>query len=264
MGRTATLAVVIAVLRTSLALGGDPARSEFESGIRDRNDAGKARVQFANAAATADKSWNQYRQRTVAVAANRGRAHFLAGDLPQSIRAFREGLALYPWDAELQRGLALARAAVAYPTETELAARVRPDPPAEVRNRVSPFDLLLVSAVASLVLAIGLARRLTRRDRWAWPVAACGLLGVLVAVGIWWQCDREECRDRANPTVVIAADTVLRTGNGPSYPPRVEAALPRGAEVRERSRRGGWVQVELAGGAVGWVPETVVLKSADE
>lgn len=262
MGRTASLAVFIAVLRTSLALGGDPSRSEFESGIRDRNDAGKARVQFANAAATADKSWNQYRQRTVA--ANRGRAHFLAGDLPQSIRAFRDGLELYPWDAELQRGLALARAAVAYPAETEPTARVRPDPPAEVRNRVSPFDLLIVSAVASFILAIGLARRFTRRDRWAWPVVAIGFLGVLVAGGIWWQCDREALGDRANPTVVIAADTVLRTGNGPSYPPRVEAVLPRGAEVRERSRRGGWVQVELAGGAVGWVSEAVVLKTAGE
>jgi hypothetical protein len=55
--------------------------------------------------------------------------------------------------------------------------------------------------------------------------------------------------------LVLTADEVLRTGNGPSYPARLDAPLPRGAEVRERARRGGWVQVELTGGAVGWVRE---------
>ena len=35
--------------------------------------------------------------------------------------------------------------------------------------------------------------------------------------------------------------------------------LPRGAEVRELARRGGWMQVEIPGGAVGWVPLAAVI-----
>jgi hypothetical protein len=59
--------------------------------------------------------------------------------------------------------------------------------------------------------------------------------------------------------VVISKNEELRTGNGNAFPTRIDALLPRGAEVRELGRRGGWVQVELAGGAVGWVPANVVL-----
>jgi len=57
--------------------------------------------------------------------------------------------------------------------------------------------------------------------------------------------------------VVVAADAVLRKGNADAYPPRLEARLPPGPRP-ELARRGGWVQVELAGGAVGWLPEAVV------
>jgi len=232
--------------------------------VSNRNNAAEAKVHFAESARMLDGYWNEQKLKKRNIALDRAHAHFLAGNLPQSILAFREGLDRYPWDAELQRGLVLARATVAYPVETEPAARVRHDPPRDLRNRISPFDLLIVSILASLVLTVGLARRFTTRDRWAWPLAAIGFLGILFVLGIWWRCDWEESHDRTNPTVVIVGDTVLRTGNGASYPARVEAVVPRGAEVRELTRRGGWVQVELAGGAVGWVPETVVLKSASD
>ena len=42
----------------------------------------------------------------------------------------------------------------------------------------------------------------------------------------------------------------------------LNAPLPAGAEVRELSRRGGWVQVELPGGAVGWLPLSVLVGCA--
>ena len=71
---------------------------------------------------------------------------------------------------------------------------------------------------------------------------------------------REKAADEAEPVAVVAVDGVtLRKGNGESYPPRVETKLPRGAEVRVVGRRGGWVQVKLPGGAVGWLPEAGVL-----
>jgi uncharacterized protein YraI len=56
---------------------------------------------------------------------------------------------------------------------------------------------------------------------------------------------------------VVAEPTPLRAGNAASYPVRVP--LPAGAEVRELLRRGAWVQVEVAGGAAGWVPAAALL-----
>ncbi|HET6574939.1 MAG TPA: hypothetical protein VFG68_15140 [Fimbriiglobus sp.] len=189
--------------------------------------------------------------RTAALALNRGRAHFLAGNLPQAIRAFRDGLDLYPWDADLQRALTAARATVAYPTESDPAERVRPDPPNALRNRVSPWDLFLAASVCSLLLTVGLARRFTARDDWSAPLVVVGLLGLLVVAAAGTLI----ATDRPGPVLVLTADEVLRTGNGPSFPARIDAPLPRGSEVRALARRGGWVQVELPGGAVGWVRE---------
>ena len=37
----------------------------------------------------------------------------------------------------------------------------------------------------------------------------------------------------------------------------------KGVEARELTRRGGWVQVRLASGAIGWVPEVSALKVGD-
>jgi hypothetical protein len=231
----------------------------FRSGVWEREDAAAARPWFAKSADLFDFDWS-VGPRTPTLALNRGRAHFLAGQLPQAIRAFRDGLELAPWNAELQRALTAARAAVAYPTESDPAERVRPDPPNALRNRVSPWDLFLAATAFALLLTLGLARRLTARDGWATPLAVAGLLGLIAvaAAGI------TIAADRPGPVLVLTADEVLRAGNGPSFPARTDAPLPRGAEVRELARRGGWVQVELPGGAVGWVRESAVLSAASD
>ncbi len=54
-------------------------------------------------------------------------------------------------------------------------------------------------------------------------------------------------------------DVYLRKGNAAEYPPRIEPALPKGAEVYELARRGGWVQVQLPGGMIGWIPEAATI-----
>jgi hypothetical protein len=236
----------------------DSGARSFMEGVHAREDAIVARQEFAQAASTFDILWASGHY-TPALALNRGRAHHLAGNHPQAIRAFRDGLDLYPWDAELQRSLTLARSAVAYPTETDSTGRVRPDPPRSLRHRVSPWDLFIAAAVCSLLLTVGLARRLTARDTWSVPLAGVGLLGLALVAAAAVKIDLDTRADRANPVLVMTAAEVLRTGNGTAFPPRLDAQLPRGAEVRELARRGGWVQVELPGGAVGWVRETVVL-----
>jgi hypothetical protein len=233
----------------------------FLKGIEDRADAAVARIRFADAASDFDQSW-AVGSHPPSLALNRGRAHFLAGQVPQAIRAFRDGLELFPWDAELQRDLVAARATVAYPTEPDPASRVRPDPPASLRNRVSPWDLFLAATLFALVVAVGLARRFTTADRWAAPLAATGLVGLLLVAVAAWKIDAEARHEQAHPVVVLAADMVLRAGNGTAFPARLGTPLPRGAEVRQLAQRGGWVQVQLPGGAIGWVPESAVLGSS--
>ena len=63
-----------------------------------------------------------------------------------------------------------------------------------------------------------------------------------------------------NDWVVTATpDTPFRTGNSSEYPPRLEHPLPAGVELRRLAERGGWVQVQLNGGPVGWVPRDHII-----
>lgn len=238
--------------------GNVPAQ-QFSKGESSRHDAVKARSHFARAADGFDSRWEAPEKRSITLALNRGRAHFLAGQLPQAIRAFLDGLALAPYDVRLQQGLLTCRAQVAYPVEDEPSARVRPDPSASLRHRVSPTDLLAVAGVASLFVTIGLARRFTSRGGWSDVLLGVGAVAIVLVAVAAWRIHADERAEAERPVVVIAADVPLRTGNGTAYPTRIDALLPRGAEVRELGRRGGWVQVELPGGAVGWVPATAVL-----
>ena len=66
----------------------------------------------------------------------------------------------------------------------------------------------------------------------------------------------QDAEDDRHPLVVIAQDGVLlRKGNGPDWPRRLETPLNRGVEARLLFERGDWRQIELAGGCTGWVPE---------
>jgi hypothetical protein len=155
--------------------------------------------------------------------------------------------------------LLACRARVAYPAEEEPAARVRPDPPASLRHRVSPNDLFLAACVAALLVTVGLARRFTSGGGWTDLLLGIGAVTLVLVAVAALRIRADERADAAAPVVVIAADVDLRTGNGNAFPTRIGARLPAGAEVRELGRRGGWVQIELPGSAVGWVPAGAVL-----
>lgn len=261
MRRILSLVVLIGSAASTGAFSRPPAWFAFQNGVAARQNAAEARPLFLKVAADFDGEWQSSpASRTTGIALDRGHAHFLAGNLPQAIRAFHDGLALAPYDAELQHSLAAARGTIDYPRPAAPAERVRPDPPGEWRNRVAPWDLYRVAAVCGVLVVVGLGKRLTTRPDWAVPVAVAGGLGFLVVAGCGWQMHRERLADEAKPVAVVAADgATLRTGNGDAFPPRVVEKLPRGAEVRVIGRRGGWAQVELPGGAVGWLSEASLL-----
>jgi hypothetical protein len=183
-----------------------------------------------------------------------GHSYLLTDNLPHAIAAYRRGLAIDPADAKLRTALDYARDQVPYPPAGEL--RPRPDLwPAWLSLRyvgVYAFALYFAGCLAATRWLM------TRRRRW---LVAAGLLLAIAAVpavgsAIAWQ---REQRDAAQPVVVVNRDAPLRTGNGADYPAKLDVPLPRGCEVRRLFERGGWLQVETAGGAIGWLPQNAVV-----
>jgi hypothetical protein len=231
-------------LLAALALGQPDAA--FARGVELRDDAKAAHPHLVEAAKGYDAEWRAG-NRSPALATNRSRAHHLAGDLPGAILAARSGLSATPSDADLTRQLEALRDLVPYPQGT------RPERASGLRTRLSPWDLFAVAAAGVILVVVGIARRLTARDGWAIAAIGGGAV-VLVLVGLaGWQLQREAA---AEPEVlVLIRPTTLRKGNGDTYDARLDSSLPRGAEVVVRHRRGGWVQVALPRGVVGWLPE---------
>jgi len=100
---------------------------------------------------------------------------------------------------------------------------------------------------------------MVRRGRLLGAGVAVLLLAAMLSA--WIIALAREERDREmHPLVVIARDSVmLRRGNGLTFPPRYETPVHRGVEARLLFERGGWLQIELSGGEVGWVPRDHVL-----
>ncbi len=237
------------------------AERAFAEGVELRHDSDRAKPAFARAAASYDELWARG-YHTPELALNRSRAHRLAGDLPRGLAALHEGLAVARFSRPLQVELDDARSRVLYPIEGELTTQCRPRPIRTVSTRMSPADAWVASGFAWLLACAGVVRfAMTRNAVWlvftALWVVALAFLGAL-----WLQDVRQRERDESLPLLVVTTDVHLRKGNATEYAPRIEPALPKGAEVRELSRRGGWVQVKLPGGMIGWIPEEVIVPCA--
>lgn len=225
-----------------------------------RDDSERARPAFARAAAAYDELWERGHH-TPELALNRARAHRLAGNLPRCIVALHDGLAVARFSKPLQTELDDARARVLYPLEGDLAEQGRPPRVRTIGTRMSPSDAWYLAGALWLLVCAGVARfAMTRRA--AGLVCAGVCAGGLVVLGaLWVQDARAREPDESHPLLVVADDMYLRKGNATEYPARLRPALPKGAEVRALTRRGGWVQVRLPGGAVGWLPEAATIRT---
>jgi uncharacterized protein YgiM (DUF1202 family) len=113
-------------------------------------------------------------------------------------------------------------------------------------------------------VCVASTRWLMTRRGWLLAIAVLCLLAAALPTALlaWLLIDanRRQETETAHVLVVIKDDGVLlRKGDGLTYPPRYETPVNRGVEaylVRERS---DWVQIELAGGEIGWVPRQFVL-----
>jgi Bacterial SH3 domain len=237
------------------------ARESYHSGLLEQADAARAQPYFIRAAEAYERAWDAGTH-SVAIANNMAQCRLLAGDLGHCISDYRRGLKQYPHDPDLRRGLAFAREQVAYSHSGDVADAARP------RETGSAFDRLPISSLHLALFAVGLAALGWFALARAWmtsrvDLALLGGVAILIAAflggGLWWE-DLQARQHWSEPAAIILASTDLRMGNSDEYPRRIEGRLPAGVEVKVLGERGGWLQVELAGGAIGWIDEGVVAR----
>ena len=245
-------ALIVLVFLPSLA-SAQSGTEWFAQGLARKANAREAQPCFARAAQAFDHDW-QVGPRSPALAINRARAHTLAGDLPRAIVATRQGIAAYPTSVALRQTLETCHRTMSAPADLP--------PPAlpTWRRRFASIDLILLSLAGSITLGFGLL--LSGGRGWLASVVGVGILSGTAAAGMMVLL--EQRAESARMPIVLTEETVLRSGNGPSYPAKREGSLPRGCEAYERGRRGGWVQIELTNGMVGWVPQAIVLSVREE
>jgi hypothetical protein len=223
---------------------------DFARGVQLRADREAAKQAFAEAARGYAEVWRQG-DTSASNFSNWARAAELAGQRAEAIQAMRLGLRIHPTDWELKRDLLQLRELVGYPRD------VNPPPLPAWSSRVGEADRYVLFLFSVILLLAGAVWWFTTRRAVAWWLIAPGLLG-LVFVLVSTLMIQAELRQ---PVVsVIARPIILRTGNGPSYPARLPTPLNPGTEVRRLHERGGWVQVELDPGVVGWVPGGVLVQ----
>jgi hypothetical protein len=234
------------------------AEAAFHAGVELGDKLDEARPLFREAASC----YEELRRRTAGNAdlyRNQGNAHLLAGDLPGAILSYRRGLRLAPADVGLRANLAYAREQIAYPGSRDFGR-----PPEDNRPPWLPYlssrQRVLLFFCSYTLGWLGIVRCWMVRRAAAWRV---GLMGFGLACAVATSLALEAWSERQeflHPLVVIARDGVpLRKGNGVLYPPRFATPLNRGTEARLRLERGDWLQIELAGGQIGWVPRAAAL-----
>jgi tetratricopeptide (TPR) repeat protein len=220
------------------------AQSAFAMGLRQREKGERGTSAFREAA----QLLKQLRARGVANAdlyCNLGNAHLLAGDLPFAILAYRQGLRLSPTDARLRELLSCAREQVVFPGNSTLG-RAASDVP-----RYGPVGLFVIALVTYTAACVFATRWwMTRKGAFAALAIVCALLAVLPWI---WLIEQAHAGP-AKPIVVVARDGVLlRKGNGEAFAPWYETPINRGVEATLLYRAEEWLQIELAGGEIGWV-----------
>lgn len=228
------------------------ARSAFQTGMESRDDARAARAAFAKSARHYSALWSEGR-RTPELAQAWARAEFLSGRRATAIAVVHSGLKLSPWHAGLQADLEVYRDAVPLSDPT-----LRTPRNSGWQYRIGPWPLFAGFTFCCVAIGIGITRRYSIASRDAPIWLSVGFLGLFIVMISARQRHIEFQESR--PVWVVRSESTLRRGNAESYPAALEVVLPTGVEVRDCNRRGGWMQVQLANGSLGWLPESELLR----
>lgn len=220
------------------------AETAFARGVELTDDSLLAQPEFHRAARIFDREWESGR-RSPALAQNRCRAWFLAGDNAMALLAALEGLQQYPWHPGVKEDY-----------ETYLAELPAVSASDRFRQAVwlSPFDWIVLAVPVSFGLNFGLAGFFTVRSRTSIALLGVSLLSLSVMAVICTVQQEEIHQSRQRSLAVVRAETVLRSGNSQLYEPASSEPLPAFSEVDRLSFRGGWRKVALPNGRTGWLP----------
>ena len=192
-----------------------------------------------------DAAWHARPNVTTAI--NRGRAHWLAGNVPEAMRAFREGEKLAPWNAEIRADLDAARGVL---------GTLAPTP--SFTDRIGPADVWTVAILSSLAVGVGGTIWLFTRRRKLLIAASVGVAGWLALIVITFLAT-----NRNEPFAIVTAErAILRQGNAESYDATSPEPLPLGTELTVVGSRGGWRHVRTPTGKIGWLPESALLEGS--
>lgn len=189
---------------------------------------------------------------------NLGNAWFKAGDLGRSILHWERALALAPGDPDVEANLELARSLT--------ADAIEPLPTFWLFSAVGWWvDLvprgLLIVLVGTGWLALtggGALRILSRRDLLArvgtWVAVAGAVVVLLLGTNL---VVREAGIGRAERGVILAEAVAVRSA--PAEDDDLTLfEVHEGTRVRIDRRTGGWLEVVLDDGKVGWIPVGVL------
>ena len=236
------------------------AEAEYRAGLEARADTVKAIPHFREAAAAYESLWLSG-NRNPALARNLAQAHLLAGDLAHALRAYHLGLRIAAHDPDLKAGMAYARQQVRYPANGNLAAEAKYRERRSLLRYAPAWQFGIAAASVYFLAALILARGwMSRRPLW-WALGGTMMVvAMLVAGNVLWE-DRHLTDERSLPLAIVTEEGAsLHRGNGTEFPLRLPERLPEGVEMIVITERGGWLQVYLGGGAVGWVDARQVVR----
>jgi hypothetical protein len=233
------------------------AESAFALGAEMRATPLAARSHFHKAAGCYE-ALHERGIHNAALCLNEGNACLLAGDLPAAIMNYRRGVRLAPFDTALRANLAFARSQVAY-SDSDSFGRPPEDWTLQWPRLPGTAALLLFAGFYSCAFLAATRWYIARQPAHLWIAVAAGAIAAVFAGSLVFD-DWSERQESAHPLATIAEDGVLlRKGNGFSYPPRYQTPLNRGVEARLLTDRGPWIQIQLGGGEIGWIPRASAL-----
>jgi tetratricopeptide (TPR) repeat protein len=180
-----------------------------------------------------------------------GNAAVGARDLGQAVLAYRRALALEPDLARARQNLGWLRAQM--PSWVPRGARIGVSIAGPLGER-SVAERLLFGALAFAAAALLAA---------PWGRAPRAMRAAAVLAALAWAATTASVilePDPAREVVVLEDGVTLRSADSAGAPAVLAHALPAGVEASIVEDREGWLRLELADGARGWVPSAAIAR----
>lgn len=181
---------------------------------------------------------------------NLGNAYFRVHDLGRAILHYRRGLRLEPGNRQLQANLSYARSRRVDHIEGSSQRSLLQHLLFWQSELSVQTQWTLALLAYGVVWASAFAHLHWRRAVLRWGMAGAALCCIVFA-GAALLAHYQHTTIR--PGVILAAEVVVRKGNGESYTPQFPQPLHAGTEFVVLEERGAWLAIQLDNGTSGWI-----------